>query len=275
MWSAFSGSLRLSRMPRPTRPAPVSVGSESVAVVAVVFRGHAMNARWLLCPLLVAVAAVLHASPARAGTIVRFDTNLADFDVELFDDAMPITVANFLSYVNAGTYTSTLIHRSTTYNPADIQIIQGGGYLLSGNQILSVPTNAPIVLESGTATNVRGTIAMARGAATDSATTQFFFNVQSNPALNGNYAVFGRVVGAEGLAALDTIGLVPVYDLSQQFGSAFGEVPLTVATLEPSSLVLVNSVTAVPEPSTLLLAAVGVGAAGRRGRLTAAGRRTA
>ena len=224
-----------------------------------------MNARRLLCPLLVAVAAVLHPASARAGTIVRFDTTVADFDVELFDDAMPITVANFLSYVNAGTYTSTLIHRSTTYNPADIQIIQGGGYLLSGNQILSVPTNAPIVLESGTATNVRGTIAMARGAATDSATTQFFFNVQSNPALNGNYAVFGRVVGAEGLAALDTLGLVPVYDLSQQFGSAFGEVPLTVATLEPSSLVLVNSVTAVPEPSTLLLAIVGLAAALRRG----------
>ncbi len=224
-----------------------------------------MNARRLLCPLLVAVA-VVHAAPAPAGTIVRFDTNVADFDVELFDEAMPITVANFLSYVNAGTYTSTLIHRSTTYNPADIQIIQGGGYLLSGNQILSVPTNAPIVLESGTATNVRGTIAMARGAATDSATTQFFFNVQSNPALNGNYAVFGRVVGAEGLAALDTLGLVPVYDLSQQFGSAFGEVPLTVPTLEPSSLVLVNSVTAVPEPSTLLLAAVGLAAATARHR---------
>lgn len=233
-----------------------------------------MNARRLLCPLLVAIAAVLQPAPAHAGTIVRFDTNLADFDVELFDDAMPITVANFLSYVNAGTYSSTLIHRSTTYNPADIQIIQGGGYLLSGNQIFSVPTNAPIVLESGTATNVRGTIAMARGAATDSATTQFFFNVQSNPALDGNYAVFGRVVGAEGLAALDTLGLVPVYNLSQQFGSAFGEVPLTVATLEPSSLVLVNSVAAVPEPSTLLLAAVGLAAvtARRRHRSTPAGR---
>lgn len=234
-----------------------------------------MNARRLLCPLLVAVAAVLHPASARAGTIVRFDTTVADFDVELFDEAMPITVANFLSYVNAGTYTSTLIHRSTTYNLTDIQIVQGGGYVLSGLTIASVATNPPIVLESGTATNVRGTIAMARGAATDSATSQYFFNVQSNPALNGNYAVFGRVVGAEGLAALDAIGLVPVYDLSAKFGPAFGEVPLTVATLEPSSLVLVNGITAVPEPSTLLLAAVGVAAAVRRGRLTAAGRRTA
>jgi len=225
-----------------------------------------MNVRRLLCPLLVAVAAVVHAAPARAGTIVRFDTNVADFDVELFDEAMPITVANFLTYVNAGTYSSTLIHRSTTYNPADIQVVQGGGYVLSGATIASVATNPPIVLESGTATNVRGTIAMARGAATDSATSQYFFNVQSNPALNGNYAVFGRVVGAEGLAALDAIGLVPVYDLSAQFGPAFGEVPPTVATLEPSSLVLVNSVTAVPEPSTLLLAVVGLAVAIHRGR---------
>jgi peptidyl-prolyl cis-trans isomerase A (cyclophilin A) len=225
-----------------------------------------MNARRLLPSLLLTVAATLLPAPARAGTIVRFDTNLAAFDVELFDEAMPITVTNFLAYVNAGTYTSTLIHRSTTYDPADIQILQGGGYVLSGSTISSVATNPPIALESGTATNVRGTIAMARGAATDSATSQYFFNVQSNPALNGNYAVFGRVVGAEGLAALDAIGLVPVYDLSSQFGAAFGEVPLTVATLEPTSLVLVNGVTAVPEPSPLLLTVAGLAAALQRGR---------
>ena len=225
-----------------------------------------MHARRLLCPLLVAIAAFLPASPARAGTIVRFDTTVADFDVELFDTAMPITVANFLSYVNAGTYTSTFIHRSTTYNPADIQILQGGGFVLSGSTIESVVTNPPIVLESGTATNVRGTIAMARGAATDSATSQFFFNVQSNPALDGSYAVFGRVVGAEGLAALDAIGLVPVYDVSAQLGAPFGELPLTAPSLQPSSLVVVNGVAVVPEPSTMLLAVVGLAAAALRRR---------
>jgi len=175
-------------------------------------------------------------------------------------------VANFLSYVTGSSYSSTLIHRSTTYNPADIQVIQGGGFVLAGNQLLSVVTNAPIVLESGTATNARGTIAMARGAATDSATSQFFFNVQDNPALNGNYAVFGRVVGADGLAALDAIGAVPVYDCTVQLGAVFNELPLTAPSIDPSSLVLVNGVTAVPEPSTLALAAAGLAAAAFRRR---------
>jgi cyclophilin family peptidyl-prolyl cis-trans isomerase len=210
----------------------------------------------LILPL---VAAMLVADSAPAGTIVRFDTNVASFDVELYDTTMPVTVANFLSYVNAGSYTSSIIHRSTTYNPSDIQIVQGGGYFLSANQVLSIPTNAPIILESGSVGNVRGTIAMARGAATDSATSQFFFNVQSNSALDGNYAVFGNVVGAAGLAALDAIGAVPVYDCTVQLGAAFSELPLTAPSLDASSLVMVNSVPE-PQPSVMILAAAGLAA---------------
>jgi len=212
------------------------------------------------CLLLVVIATLLPAA-SRAGTIVRFDTNVGVFDVELFDTAMSDTVANFLAYVNAGRYTSSLIHRSTTYNPADIQIVQGGGFALTNNAVDSIPTFPSIKLEKDPPKNVRGTIAMARGAAADSATSQFFFNVQSNPALDGNYAVFGRVVGAEGLAALDAIGLVPVYDVSTQLGAPFGELPLTAPSLQPSSLEVVNGVAAVPEPSTMLLAVVGLAAA--------------
>ncbi len=210
----------------------------------------------LILPL---VAAMLVAGSAPAGTIVRFDTNVASFDVELYDTTMPVTVANFLSYVNAGSYTSSIIHRSTTYNPSDIQIVQGGGYYLSANQLLSIPTSAPIILESGSVGNVRGTIAMARGAATDSATSQFYFNVQSNPVLDGNYAVFGNVVGAAGLAALDAIGAVPVYDCTAQLGAAFGEMPLSAPSLDASSLVMVNSVPE-PQPSAMILAAAGLAA---------------
>lgn len=217
-----------------------------------------MNSPLRRATLLLAAMAALAPAPGRASTLVRFDTNLVDFDVELFDSAMPITGANFLSYVSGSSYSSTLIHRSTTYNAADIQIIQRGGYLLTGNLIEPVVTGSPIVLESGTATNVRGTIAMARGAATDSATSQYFFNVQDSPALNGNYAVFGRVVGAQGLAALDTLGGVPVYDCSVALGSAFGELPLTSNSLSPSSLVLVNGVAPVPEPAPSLLVAAGL-----------------
>jgi peptidyl-prolyl cis-trans isomerase A (cyclophilin A) len=211
------------------------------------------------------LAIVLAPMACRAGTIVHFDTTVADFDVELFDSTMPITVTNFLSYVNAGSYSSSLIHRSTTYNPGSIQIVQGGGYQLLGNTLLSLAANPPIVLESGAASNDRGTIAMARGAATDSATSQYFFNIQSNPALDGNYAVFGRVLGADGLAALDAIGAVPVYDASPQFGAAFAELPLVAPSLDAATLVLVNDVTvlpasAVPEPSTYAM--IGAGALG-------------
>ena len=218
----------------------------------------------LLRPLLSLFASVvlLAASlPATAGSLVRFATNVGEFDVELYDAAMPITVANFLSYVNANRYDSTIIHRSTTYNPADIQIVQGGGYLLSGGQLLPVTTDPPIVLESGSATNVRGTIAMARTSAPNSATSQFFFNVQSNPALDGNYAVFGNVVGAAGLAAIDAIGAVPVYDVSVQLGAAFTELPLLNPALDPSNVVLVQSVNVVPEPTTLALTIAGLTAA--------------
>ena len=225
----------------------------------------------LLRPLLSLVAPVvlLAASlPATAGSLVRFATNVGEFDVELYDAAMPITVANFLTYVNADRYDSTIIHRSTTYNPADIQIVQGGAYLLSSGSLLPVTTDPPIVLESGSATNVRGTIAMARTSAPNSATSQFFFNVQSNPALDGNYAVFGNVVGATGLAAIDAIGAVPVYDVSVQLGAAFSELPLLNPALDPSNVVLVQSVNVVPEPTTLALTIAGltVAAACRRRR---------
>jgi len=121
-----------------------------------------------------------------------------------------------------------------------------------------VTTDPPIVLESGSATNVRGTIAMARTSAPTSATSQFFFNVQSNPALDGNYAVFGNVVGAAGLAAIDAIGAVPVYDASVQLGAAFTELPLLNPALDSSNVVLVQSVNVVPEPTTLALAIAGL-----------------
>ncbi len=211
--------------------------------------------------LLVCAAAGIVVPGVHANTLVHFDTNLGNFDVELHESSMPITVANFLVYVNSQRYDSTIIHRSTVYNPSDIQIVQGGGYLLSGSSVLAVATDPPIILESGTFTNVRGTIAMARGSAPDSATSQYFFNLQNNPALDGNYAVFGNVVGSAGLAFLDAIGGVPVYDASVQLGPAFSELPLTNPSLAPSSLVVINSVAVVPEPATTLPAAIGLAAA--------------
>jgi len=149
----------------------------------------------------------------------------------------------------------------------DIQIVQGGGFMLittpTTASLAPIPTGAPIPLEAGL-TNRRGTIAMARTNAPDSATSGWFFNVQDNPALDPNpalgrdgYAVFGEVIG-DGLTVLDAIGGVSVYDASAQLGGAFGQLPLLNPALDVQNLVLVGNVAAVPEPSTLALGLMGV-----------------
>lgn len=204
-----------------------------------------------------ALCAGLAAQPLLADTIVTFTTNLGAFDVRLFEAQAPTTVANFLSYVNAGSYTNTFFHRSTTYNPADIQIVQGGGFGYSSPNFFAVDTSAPINLEAALP-NTRGTIAMARTSDPNSATSPWFFNVQDNPGLNpslGNdgYAVFGEVIGS-GMDVIDAIAGLSVYNgnppiIGQQTGP-FGELPL----INGNTLAMVDSVVAVPEPGTLALA---------------------
>ena len=185
----------------------------------------------------------LAAGLARAGTGVRFTTNQGTFDVELFDATMPDTVANFLTYVSSGRYASTIFHRSTTYDPFNIQIIQGGGFRLAGNTLQPVVTNPPIRLEPSTA-NLRGTIAMARTSDPNSATSGWYFNVTNNPGLDFNYAVFGTVTGT-GLAVIDRIGAVQVYDASPQLGPTYSELPLLGPALTITNLVVVNNVSVV------------------------------
>ncbi|MBN2014733.1 MAG: peptidyl-prolyl cis-trans isomerase [Candidatus Altiarchaeota archaeon] len=124
--------------------------------------------------------------------IVVFETNKGNFEVELYRDKAPITVENFLGYVNEGHYDGTVFHRVI-----DGFMIQGGGFTPDGVQ---KQTHAPIKLESQNGlSNVNKTIAMARTMVEDSATSQFFINVDNNTYLdygpkNPGYAVFGRVV---------------------------------------------------------------------------------
>ncbi len=215
--------------------------------------------------ILAAIIWALACLPATAGTVVNFKVSGLSFDVELFDEDAPVTVANFLSYVNAGAYDNSFIHRSTSYNPAQVQIIQGGGFQLVGNTISVIPTADPIINEFGLA-NLRGTIAMAKlGGNPDSATSQWFFNVTDNPNLDlavnsGGFTVFGQVVGAVGLNAIDQIAGLQVFDINALVGAPvngpFGEVPL----INRESLVIVESVAVVPEPSALALAALGIAA---------------
>lgn len=177
--------------------------------------------------------------------IAKFSTVLGDFDVLLRPDAAPVSVANFISYADAARYDSTIFHRSTTYNPDNIQIVQGGGFALSGETLSPVETYPPIVLEAALP-NLRGTIAMARTAAPDSATSQWYFNVTDSPALDGSYAVFGSIIGPGGLSVLDALGAVTVYNASGALGSVFSELPLLGPSLEVDNLVLVQSVAVTP-----------------------------
>ncbi len=122
---------------------------------------------------------------------VVIETSEGDITVELDVNSAPVTVKNFLTYVDDGHYDGTVFHRVISNF-----MIQGGGFSKDGTQ---KSTKDPIMLESqnGLKNNI-GTLAMARTNAPNSATAQFFINVAQNDFLNysgGNpgYAVFGKV----------------------------------------------------------------------------------
>jgi cyclophilin family peptidyl-prolyl cis-trans isomerase len=126
-------------------------------------------------PAVLAVLLAVLPATASAQSVVRFDTVEGAFDVELFDDAMPRTVANFLFYVMEGRYDGSVVHRnSDTADPIlrDF-VIQGGGFFLSdpapGETVITfgrVTPETPILDEPGGGvagpSNVRGTLAMAK-----------------------------------------------------------------------------------------------------------------
>lgn len=142
---------------------------------------------------------------------VIMNTSLGEIAIELYNDGTePATIANFLSYVQAGTYNGTIFHR-TTYNGDSnsdtFGIVQGGGFSDTNGTIAPVATNAAITNEyTDTHPNVVGTIAMARTSGLNSATSQFFFNTTDNSSIFGDsnpYAAFGQIIA--GLGIVDTI----------------------------------------------------------------------
>jgi cyclophilin family peptidyl-prolyl cis-trans isomerase len=158
-------------------------------------------------------AAAEAASDAASGAasdlvFVRMSTTQGDIILELDRGRAPITVANFLTYVEGGFYSDTVFHRLMANF-----MIQGGGFDTKGNK---KPTRAGITNEwRNGLKNARGTISMARvGGNPDSGTSQFFINVVDNRGLDQQqrdgaaYAVFGRVVG--GMDVVDAIRQLPV-----------------------------------------------------------------
>lgn len=140
------------------------------------------------------------AAPRVAFEITRGSENWGTIVFELDPQHAPITTANFLRYVDEGYYDGTIIHRVLVAEGARIQIFQGGGYTeLNGK---SKPgQHEPIKLETrGGLTNEKGTISMARDTAPDTATSEFFVNVEANHKLDyqneqkQGYASFGKIV---------------------------------------------------------------------------------
>ncbi len=136
--------------------------------------------------------------------MVRLDTSKGEIVLKLHDDRTPVTVSNFLSYVDKGFYDGTVFHRVI-----DGFMIQGGGMT---EDLKPKPTGDPIENEADrAAANQRGTVAMARTSDINSATSQFFINVTDNAFLDHRgtspsaygYCVFGEVV--EGMDVVDAI----------------------------------------------------------------------
>jgi len=158
-----------------------------------------------LCAL--ASTAVLAANPQ-----VELDTTQGKIRIELYPDAAPKTVANFLQYVKDGFYSGTQFHRVI---PGFM--VQGGGY---GADYKEKPTRAPVPIESEQSvkaglSNGIGTVAMARTGDPNSASAQFFINIANNkrldftaPTARGyGYTVFGKVV--EGMDVVNKIAAAP------------------------------------------------------------------
>jgi peptidyl-prolyl cis-trans isomerase A (cyclophilin A) len=150
------------------------------------------------------------ARPAGAGNpIVIMKTSRGEIHIELYRDKAPATVENFLTYVKNGHYNGTIFHRVI---PGFM--IQGGGMAPDMTAKATLP---PIKNEAQNGLkNDRGTIAMARTNAPNSATCQFFINVANNAMLNAapgraGYAVFGSVTA--GMDAADAIVKVPTHNV--------------------------------------------------------------
>ena len=153
--------------------------------------------------------------------VVKLETSMGNIVIELNEQAAPVTVENFLGYVEAGFYDGTIFHRVI---PGFM--VQGGGFT---EQMAKKETRDPIINEAKNGpSNIRGTVAMARTSDPDSATSQFFINHGDNKA---GYAVFGKVT--EGMDVVDAIASVKT---ATQNG--MDDVPAEPVTIQSAKVVL-------------------------------------
>ena len=160
---------------------------------------------------------------------VKLETSMGDIVIELNEEASPITVKNFLRYVEEDFYDGTIFHRVIP----DF-MVQVGGFTADMRE---KQTHQPIVNEARNGLkNDRGTIAMARTANPDSATSQFFINHKNNDFLNyagqnkPGYTVFGKVV--EGIDVVDAIAAVKTTRKGQ-----YSDVPVEPVVIKSAKVV--------------------------------------
>lgn len=172
------------------------------------------------------LSASINYTALAANPQVTFETNHGDFVVELYPQKAPKTVANFLAYVNSGFYKETIFHRVINRF-----MIQGGGFTANMKE---KDTREPIVNEANNGLlNEPGTLAMARTQDPDSATAQFFINLENNQFLNYQgpepdligYCVFGRVL--KGMDVVREIATTPT-----GFKGPYSDVPKTTVLIK-------------------------------------------
>jgi peptidyl-prolyl cis-trans isomerase A (cyclophilin A) len=189
------------------------------------------------------------ASAAQAAPWVRVTTSMGDFVIELNPDRAPLTVANFLKYVNEGHYSGTVFHRIVSNF-----VVQGGGYAATDYQLK--PVREPVVNESGNGLrNTRGTVGLARTESPHSGNAQFYVNIADNPDLDPvptrwGYAVFGKVV--QGMEVVERIGVLP----TGRLGPFKGEAPLTPVVIQKVEIISAPPATgSAPESNPIIPAA--------------------
>ncbi|MGH8202409.1 MAG: peptidylprolyl isomerase [Steroidobacteraceae bacterium] len=192
----------------------------------------------LALALAVACACLVLAPPAAraddatpSNPEVRVTTNMGSFVIELYPDRAPLTVADFLRYVNEGFYNNTLFHRVVANF-----VIQGGGHDANPPYDLK-PTYPPVNNESGNGLqNKRGAVGLARAAGAHTGNAQFYVNLVDNPELDPlptrwGYAVFGQIV--EGMDVVDRIGVVP----TGAFGPFKADAPVKAVVIQSVALI--------------------------------------
>jgi peptidyl-prolyl cis-trans isomerase A (cyclophilin A) len=155
--------------------------------------------------------------------MIRFETSLGDFTVELFEKDAPLSVANFLSYIDSGFFDGTIFHRIV---PGFV--IQGGGFT---EDMTQKKTQSPVKNEADNGLkNKRGTLSMARTSDINSATSQFFVNLKDNEFLDHSRGNFGYAVFAQVTEGMDVIDKIAAVETGRKRG--FDDVPVEAVIMK-------------------------------------------